>query len=124
MKKYQNTILVKPQHLDDLNHVNNVVYLQWVQDIAGEHWFSAAGKEREVLWVVRKHEIEYFNAAQLGEELVLSTWVESMRGLISKRLVEIHRGEELICRCTSDWVMLDANSKRPKRIPAEIASLF
>lgn len=117
-------IEVLSEHLDDLKHVNNVVYLQWVQDIAGKHWFSKAGKDSGVLWVVRKHEIEYLKAALLGDQLRIETWVESMQGLTSLRKVAIYRGEELLCSCTSHWVMLDGKSLRPRRIPAEIAALF
>lgn len=117
-------LVVEPSHLDDLNHVNNVIYLQWVQEIAGKHWFSKAGKNSGVLWVVRKHEIEYFKPAVLGDRLKLSTWVESMEGLVSLRKVTIYRNDELLCTCTTNWVMLDAHSLRPKRIPPEIAKLF
>lgn len=124
MEKYAHRIMVKKEHLDDLKHVNNVVYLQWVQDIAAEHWFSKAGKESGVLWVVRKHNIEYFNAAHLNDDLDVYTWVISMSGLISKRKVAFYRGEDLICECVSDWVMLDAQSFKPKRIPKELADLF
>jgi len=116
--------IVEAKDLDDLNHVNNVVYLQWVQDVASSHWFSSAGKNTGVIWVVRKHEIEYLAPALLGDELTLKTWVESMEGLTSLRKVEILRGTELICRCTSQWIMLDAKSFRPRRISPELAALF
>ncbi|WP_421753568.1 acyl-CoA thioesterase [Croceimicrobium sp.] len=116
--------IVEAKDLDDLNHVNNVVYLQWVQDVASSHWFSKAGKDSGVIWVVRKHEIEYLAPALEADTLKLRTWVESMEGLSSLRKVEILRGDELICRCTSQWIMLDAKSFRPRRIPKELADLF
>ncbi|MCR9154079.1 MAG: thioesterase [Bacteroidetes bacterium] len=124
MEKYQHRIKVQQEHLDDLKHVNNVIYLQWVQDIAAKHWFARAGKESGVIWVVRKHSIEYFNAAHLNDDLDVQTWVISMSGLISKRKVVFYREESLICECVSDWVMLDAQSFKPKRIPEELAALF
>ncbi len=124
MEKHSLTITVEEADLDDLNHVNNVVYLRWVQEVAGKHWFKKAGKDLSVLWVVRKHEIEYFQPAFKGDVLSLSTWVEKMEGLSSFRRVEIRKGESLICRCLSNWIMLDAKTMRPKRIPAEISTLF
>jgi acyl-CoA thioester hydrolase len=95
-----------------------------VQEVAAKHWFKKAGKNRDVLWVVRKHEIEYFHPSYKGDVLSLSTWVEKMEGLSSFRRVEIRKGESLICRCLSNWIMLDAKTMRPKRIPAEISTLF
>lgn len=115
---------VSEADLDDLKHVNNVVYLQWVQRVAGMHWFSKAGRNHGVLWVVRKHEIEYFKPAFLGDLLQLKTWVESMEGIVSLRKVAVYRGETLICSCTSHWVMLDEKTLRPRRIPDVIAQLF
>lgn len=124
MEKHQLAILVKREHLDDLQHVNNVVYLQWVQDIAASHWFAKAGRDSGVFWVVRKHEIEYLSPAFENDELQLITWVEKMEGLSSFRRVEIKRDNELICRCLSQWIMLDAKTMRPKRIPENWINLF
>lgn len=124
MNSYERKLKVEAKHLDDLKHVNNVVYLQWVQETAGMHWFKRAGRDTGVFWVVRKHEIEYFKPAFKNDELRLITWVEEMRGLSSMRRVEIRRGEDLICSCLSNWIMLDAETMRPKRIPDELAKLF
>ncbi len=124
MNVFELELEVKGKHLDDLEHVNNVVYLQWVQDVAAEHWFSKAGKDSGVFWVARKHEIEYLRPAYKGDSLILRTWVEKMEGLISLRKVEIMREGELICICNSHWVMLDAQTMKPKRIKPELANLF
>lgn len=124
MEKHQLNIEVKKEHLDELRHVNNVVYLQWVQDVAASHWFEKAGKDSGVFWVVRKHEIEYLSQAFENDELTLITWVEKMAGLSSYRRVEIKRGNELICRCLSQWIMLDAQTMRPKRIPENWINMF
>ncbi len=123
---YSFSLTVKPEHIDDLQHVNNVVYLQWVQDIAGQHWFS----KNELLpldklvWVAREHRIEYLAPALLGEKLVLSTFVEKMQGVSSTRIVEIRKAGKIICKCTSQWILVDQQNMRPRRIPSEITDLF
>jgi len=124
MKKHQAFIEVLQEHLDDLEHVNNVVYLQWVQNIAAEHWFALASDVEDLKWVVRKHEIEYFAPAFLHDHLMLETWVEGMEGISSFRRVRILKGDQVVCSCLSQWIMLDAKSMRPKRITSEIAGLF
>ena len=125
-KVYSTQLTVQPEHIDDLQHVNNVVYLQWVQDIAGQHWFSSSSHLQldELVWVAREHRIEYFAPALLGENLALKTFVEKMQGVTSTRIVEIRRSGKLICKCSSHWILVDQQSMRPRRIPQEITDLF
>ncbi len=124
MTKFEKEVTVRPEHLDDLQHVNNVVYLQWVQEVAGAHWFAAAGRDTGIIWVVRKHEIEYFKPAFAEEKIHLVTWVEQMEGFRSVRRVDILRDNELLCSCLSHWIALDPKQNRPMRIPAQISNLF
>ena len=124
MEEYYLERTVSEADLDDLNHVNNIVYLRWVQEVAGAHWFAKAGKNTGYLWVVRKHEIEYFAPAVWGDKITLCTWVERMEGLSSFRRVEIRKGEKILCSCLTNWIMLDGKTKRPKQIPDQIAKLF
>ena len=72
---YKKTILVAPQHLDELNHVNNVIYVQWMQDIAAEHWNTFASEQlrQNILWMIKRHEIEYYNQAFLNDALQMET---------------------------------------------------
>lgn len=117
---------VSPEHIDDLQHVNNVVYLQWVQDIAAEHWFTASQnlKLDNLVWVARDHHIEYFAPALLNEDLVLKTFVDKTEGVSSFRCVEIFRANKIICKCKSRWILVDKESMRPCRVPQEICDLF
>ena len=125
MKVYQNIIRVNKEHLDALEHVNNVVYLQWVQDIAADHWYSEAGQWAEkMVWVARKHEIEYLKSAFLGESLTLKTWVEKMEGFSSWRKVQVLRGEEVICQCLTHWIALNPETQKPLRLNSTILNLF
>lgn len=126
VKTHSKTIVVSKEHLDELNHVNNVVYLQWVQDIAKEHWFALAKEPitSNHFWVVVKHELEYKKQAFIGEEIEVTTYVESFRGAFSVRCVEFKRGEELLVKTRSNWCIIDAKTKKPTRVPVEIQRIF
>ena len=125
-KVYQKSLLVKEEHLDELGHVNNVQYLQWVQDIAKEHWFSEFPNSsiQEEYWVVLEHTIQYKNAALLGDELSLQTFVEPPIGVKFPRNVHIYRNDQLITNARSIWCFIDAKSNRPKRVSKEILAAF
>lgn len=126
MRSYSKAITVSSEHLDELNHVNNVVYLQWVQDIAKEHWFSLAEKPftDDHFWVVVKHELEYKKQAFLNDVITITTYVESFKGPFSIRCVEFKRGDELLVKTKSNWCLIDRKTEKPKRVPEEVFELF
>lgn len=72
MKDFELEILVSAADIDELNHVNNVVYVQWVQDAAKAHWETKAPKEvlDKYIWMVLRHEIDYLSQALLGDQLL------------------------------------------------------
>lgn len=121
-------IKVQPSDIDDLDHVNNVVYLRWVQDVAAAHWDKIASAEMKgkYLWVVLRHEIDYKNSAVLGDELIAKTWVSSCEGVRSVRNVKLHQAlnGKLIAEAKTTWCLLDAQTMRPKRIEDDIISIF
>ena len=82
MAPFEQQIEVTEAHLDKLQHVNNVQYLQWVQNIAGAHWQSLIEGKNDAfgLWVVRSHHIEYKRQAKLGDSLLVLTQVEITKG--------------------------------------------
>jgi acyl-CoA thioester hydrolase len=126
MTIFELEIKVNQAHLDTLQHVNNVVYVDWIQQIAGAHWQNTSPKEVQeaVVWVVHRHEIDYLKPALSGDILRGLTWVEAMEGLTSLRRVQIKRGDTLLVDALTRWVMLDAKTHRPKRISPELAQLF
>ena len=112
---------VQESHLDNLQHVNNVVFVQWIQDIAVEAWmdkFKGTPYENE-LWVVFEHYITYKKPALLNDQLTLKTFVESPEGLRFPRIVEIYRKEQLIVFARTQWVNIEPNTHRPKRMPLD-----
>lgn len=125
---FQLTRRVDAADLDELAHVNNVVYLRWVQEIATAHWRAIAPKEAldAVAWVARRHEIDYLARAVLGDELILRTWVGEARGLTFERFTEIVRNSsgDVIARARTLWVPVDRDSGRPRRVSTEVRALF
>ena len=119
-------LLVTQEHIDFNKHVNNLIYLQWGLEITREHWLSAteAAYEERYFWFVRSHHIEYLKQAFLGEKIVLTTFVESMRGPFSERIVHISKSEEVIVKIRSNWCLLDKATQKLVRVPDEIKQLF
>ncbi len=121
---FQLDLTVSPADIDDLGHVNNVVYLRWVQDVARGHWAHAArAADRERLgWVVTRHELDYKAAAFLGDQLIGRTWIGATTPVTCERFVEIRRprDDRLLAASRSIWVPVDRATGRPKRIDASV----
>ena len=126
MKHYSKKLTVSEDHIDELNHVNNVVYLQWVQDIAKEHWFSLAPEKfsKDHFWVVVRHELDYRKQTFLQEEIEVTTYVEEFKGSFSVRCVEFMRGNERLVKAKSKWCLINRTSQKPCRLPVDIANLY
>jgi acyl-CoA thioester hydrolase len=125
---FEQALRVTAADLDELAHVNNVVYLRWVQDVATAHWNAIAPSAARdaVAWVARRHEIDYLIAAVEGDDLVLRTWVGEARGLTFERLTEIVKAgtRQVVARARTLWVPVDRLSGRPTRVSGEVRSLF
>ncbi|TYP98920.1 acyl-CoA thioester hydrolase [Tenacibaculum adriaticum] len=119
---FESTRIVQPNEIDEYNHVNNVVYVQWIQEIADEHWkFLTKDIEKiAYVWFVVRHEIDYKNQAKLGDLITVKTWVGKTEGVKSVRHVEIKRGETLLVKSETTFCMLHAKTLRPTRITESI----
>jgi len=119
-------IEVKPEDIDELGHVNNVVYLRWVQQVASAHWQSKALRaiSDKYLWVVLRHEIDYFKPALLKDKIKAQTWVSSMEGVKSIRNVKFMSNGSDLALAKTVWCLLDAISMKPKRIGDDIKNIF
>lgn len=124
--KHHKQIIVQQEDIDQLNHVNNTVYLRWVQDISEEHWRKQTSTEiqAQYVWMVLEHHIKYKKQAMLGDEVSGVTYVHEMTGVRSIRHVEFYKDGQLLVECHSQWCMLDAETLRPKRVPEELKELF
>ncbi|MFN8340435.1 MAG: thioesterase family protein [Cyclobacteriaceae bacterium] len=123
---FTRTLVVAPGDIDELRHVNNVVYLQWVQDIAAAHWNHIASEaiRQQFVWVARRHEIDYLLPSFEGDTLTLQTWVESWGGVSCIRCVQIMRDTKLVVEAKTVWCMLDASTMRLRRIEDPIAATW
>ena len=119
---------VVSEDLDELMHVNNVRYVQWVQEIAKAHWQSVTTptQQQENVWVLLSHQIDYKSSAVLHDEIHLKTYVTRTEGVTSTRIVEMYHKdtEKLIVKSETNWCLLDGKSKKPKRITPEIVNVF
>ena len=126
---YARTFLVPPETIDENGHVNNVAYVQWMQDIAVEHYASIGGIEaqgKEATWVVREHRIEYLLPGFAGDEIELRTWVENIRRVRSLRKYEFIRRSDgkILVRGETEWVFVDARTGMPRAIPENVSKVF
>jgi acyl-CoA thioester hydrolase len=103
-------LAVQPTDIDGLGHVNNVVYLRWVQEAAIAHWRSLTTLEEQatVGWVVARHEIDYKHAAMPGDAVTARTWVGVAGRRTFERHTEILRGDgRLLAKARTVWVPVD-----------------
>jgi acyl-CoA thioester hydrolase len=116
--------------VDENGHVNNVMYVQWMQDAAVRHYEAMGGRQltQEIgaTWVVRSHTIEYLSPAFAGDHIKVLTWVANIRRVRSLRRYSFIRvkDDQLLVRGETDWVFVDANSGSPRGIPPEVVTLF
>jgi acyl-CoA thioester hydrolase len=119
---------VQPADIDGQNHVNNTVYLRWVQEVATAHWEARApAAARETIgWVVLRHEIDYKMPAGPGDEIVLRTWVGQATRVTFERFTEMRRRSvgELLAKARTLWVPVNTNSGKPTRVPTDVRGLF
>ena len=125
---FEMVVAVQPADIDELNHVNNTVYLRWIQDVATAHWKSLASTEAQAAigWVVVRHEIDYKMPANLGDEILLRTWVGEATGLKFERFTEIRRksDDQLCSKARTLWVPIDWKTGRPTRVSADVRARF
>ena len=125
---FELTFVAGPEHIDELGHVNNAVWVQWIQQVAVAHWEAVAGQahQHSYFWVVVRHEIDYLRAAHVGDRVSARTWVgDAPQGARSTRFVEFSAPDGTICvRSKTDWAIIDKASGRPIRVPADVIAPF
>jgi len=117
-----------PEHIDILGHVNNAVWVQWMEQVAVAHWESVADPVHKdaYFWVVVRHEIDYLRAALEGDRILARTWVgDAPRGAKFDRHMEFVAQNGKICvRARSWWAIIDKAAGRPIRVPPEVVAPF
>ena len=127
---HEHPIEVPPSAIDANGHVNNVQYVQWMQEAAVAHFTAAGGtptmQAHGATWVVRSHQIEYLKPAVAEDRIIVRTWVEDFRRVASLRRYEFLRARDrtVLAKGQTEWVFIDTATGRPKSIPPELRSLF
>lgn len=124
---YELKVTAQPTDIDALGHVNNTVYLRWVQEVAIAHWQTIATPEQqtEMVWMVVRHEIDYKSAARLNDDIILKTWIGTAEGLRFDRHTEILSVERKpLAIAKTIWCPVDPVTQRPKKVSAEVRRMF
>ena len=123
---YHHPIGILPGDIDHMGHVNNSVYLKWVQDAVVRYWESLAPPEAVArhLWVALSHEIKYRRPAFLEDVVVADVIANKVEGAKALFTTVIKRGEEVVAEVTSSWCCLDAVTRRPARLARDVAARF
>ncbi len=127
-EKYSIRIAVRDTDIDVNGHVNNTVYVHWIQDVAIAHWTAAATQEQQenIVWVVTRHEIDYKMALHSGDEIIASTWVGNADALTFERYTEITRASDnkVAARARTFWIPLNKKTGRIIRVDEDVRKRF
>lgn len=125
---FEMSIAVAPADIDRQNHVNNAVYVRWIQEVATAHWNAnaPAPARDEIGWVVLRHEIDYKAPACLGDEVILRTWVGQASRATFERFVEVLRNPDrkTLAQARTLWVPINPVTGKPTRVPPEVRARF
>lgn len=124
--KFSHSFTVSPHDIDELGHVNNVAYLQWVQDVAVAHWQAAVTDEMQAayFWVVVRHELDYKKPAFETDEITVTTWVGKWTAVTCERFTEVRREDDLLVKGRTVWCMIDRTTSKPARISKDLIGWF
>jgi acyl-CoA thioester hydrolase len=120
-------VQIHPGDVDGMGHVNNIVYVRWVQEVALAHWRTVAPAEAQAMmtWVVLRHEIDYLHPARPGDAVRARTWVGEVRAIRYERHTVIAREDgTVLARGRTFWCPVDLTTGRPRRVPAEVRAAF
>lgn len=124
-------VWVQPEDIDELGHVNNVVYLSWCEQAARAHSDRVGMTLPNLLVlgtvaVARRHDITYHVPAMLGDEVEVCTELVSSQGIRARREYTLTRVSDAkrLAECVTDWIWVDGRSGRPKRPDPHIIAAF
>jgi acyl-CoA thioester hydrolase len=128
LKVFEREIVAQLEDIDELGHVNNAVWVRWIQDMATDHWYAASRAEHHLayVWLVVRHEIDYLRSVGPGETVTGRTWVgEAPKGARFDRHVEFTGADgKPRVRARTTWAILDRTTGRPLRVPPEVIAPF
>ncbi len=124
--KFSHSFDVPASDIDEQNHVGNIAYVKWIQNVAVAHWRASATVEQQtrLTWIVVRHEIDYKKQAFANEQITATTWVGEPTRISWERFTEIRRGEDLLVKAKTIWCLIDRETLKPTRISNELKELF
>ncbi len=126
--RFSRRFTATPESIDELGHVNNAVWVQWIQTVATDHWQAVAPPDQQAahVWVVVRHEIDYRRALGPGEQVTARTWVaDTPRGATFDRFVEFVGDDGRVhVSARTSWALLDRASGRPLRVTQAVMAPF
>jgi acyl-CoA thioester hydrolase len=119
-------ITVSSKDIDTLQHVNNLIYVKWMDKIATEHYafLTKDNPLPQYVWVVTRHEIDYLKQAVLGDKITVKTWVGETKGITSIRFMNFYKDNILLVKAKTVWVMLDSKTFKPTRIRENVLKVL
>jgi acyl-CoA thioester hydrolase len=125
---FELSITPTPADIDELGHVNNAVWVRWLQDIAGAHWAARADPAHieAYIWVVVRHEVDYLGNVRAGETVSARTWIpDPPRGARFDRHVEFTGPDGKVkVRAKTTWAIVDKATGRILRVPKDVTARF
>ena len=126
--RYALTFTARPEHIDVMGHVNNAVWVQWMEALATAHWeaVAPAAHQAAYAWVVSRHEIDYRGNIKEGESVTAETFIpDGPSGARFDRCVEFRNSAgKVIVAARTTWVMIDRNTGRIMRVPPDVTATF
>ncbi|WP_055442239.1 acyl-CoA thioesterase [Lacinutrix himadriensis] len=127
-KTFEFSVTVTNEDLDEFNHVNNIRYIQWIQDIAKAHWKQIATEDiyNSYFWVVKKHIVDYKASAHLYDEVKITTKFMDAQGATAKSIIEMHNNstQKILLKAETTWCLMAKQTKRPTRVTKEIDAIL
>jgi acyl-CoA thioester hydrolase len=116
-----------PEDIDELGHVNNAVWVRWIQDMATAHWAAQAAPEHidSYFWVVVRHEIDYRGNLKVGESVEARTWIEELpKGAKFDRHVAFMKDGKTLVQAKTTWAIIGKTTQRILRVPKDVTARF
>jgi acyl-CoA thioester hydrolase len=128
MARYTARITAQPEDIDILGHVNNAVWVKWIQDVAVAHWDALAPAEAQAayFWVVTRHEIDYRGNVAAGETVRAETWVDTppQGARFDRKVRFVDAAGRVVVDAVTTWALLDRKTGRLLRVRPEVAAPF
>jgi len=123
---FEKQIKITEEYIDLNNHVNNVQYVKWVEEIAAEHWDSVKHKLdfQDDIWMLLDHHIQYKKQVYLGDIITIKTYPKSPEGIRQPRKVEFYCNDVLVVDSLTLWVFIDKKTQKIKRLDENWLSLL